>query len=60
MIRYHVFYQREDTGFLDCLDVYANDIGEAFCHAKDIFKDHNIPTNNIIGITKKDIYEKES
>ena len=44
MIRYHVFYQREDTGFLDCLDVYANDIYRQTMFAS----------------FEKDIYEKES
>lgn len=55
MIRYHIFYKRTD-GFLDCLDVYADDIGEAFKRAKEIFKDHNYPIEEILGISKKDLF----
>ena len=56
MIRYHVFYQREDNNFIDCLDVYADNIGQAFKIAKQVFIDHNIPVKDIISITKKDIF----
>ena len=52
MIRYHVFYKRTD-GFLDYIDVFADDIGEAFKRAKEIFKDHNFPVEEILGISKK-------
>ncbi len=55
MIRYHVFYIRTD-GFLDCLDVYANNIGEAFKRAKETFKDHNYPVKEILGISKKNLF----
>ena len=55
MIRYHVFYKRTN-GFLDCLDVCANNIGEAFKKAKEIFKDHSYPVEEILGISKKDLF----
>ena len=52
MIRYHVFYKRTN-GLLDCLDIYANDIGEAFKRAEETFKDHNFPVEEILEICKK-------
>lgn len=55
MIRYHVFYKRTD-GYLDCVDVYANDIGEAFREVKKFFKDYNYPVKEILGISKKDLF----
>lgn len=55
MIRYHVFYIRTN-GFISCLDVYADNIGKAFEKAEEIFKDHHFPVEEILGISKKDLF----
>ncbi len=55
MIRYHVFYERTN-GLVNCLDVYANNVGEAFEKAKKIFKDHLYPVKGILGVSKKENY----
>lgn len=52
MLKYYILYKRTN-GFLDCLVLYANDIGDAFKRAKEIFKDHNYPVEEILEISKK-------